>query len=68
MSAITDKNKRISAYVNIENYEKFCKICSIQGLSANKTLNILIAEYNAKNRLLIENDIKSYTSPSFFIN
>lgn len=56
MSAITDKNKFVSIYVNKENYEKFAKITAIQGLSNNKAINILIAEYIAKNNYLLSPD------------
>ena len=56
MSAITDKNKFVSIYVNKENYEKFAKITAIQGLSNNKAINILIAEYVAKNNYLLSPD------------
>lgn len=56
MSAITEKNKYISCYVNKENYEKFAKICSVQGLPNNKVINVLIAEYIAKNNYLLQTD------------
>lgn len=55
-----DKNKRISAYVEKTNYFKFCKICKIFGVSANKQLNMLIAEFVFKNNTLLaesENNI-----------
>lgn len=59
--SMQDKNKRISAYVEKTNYFKFCKICKIFGVSANKQLNMLIAEFVFKNNSLLsesENNIK----------
>ncbi len=41
----TDKNKMISAYVDIERYEKFKAINEKRGISNNKILNLLIADY-----------------------
>ena len=40
-----EKNKMISAYVNIERYEKFAAINKKRGISNNKILNLLIADY-----------------------
>lgn len=53
MSTITDKNKFISAYVDKISYSKFQTICKIQGLSANKVINMMIKEYIAKNTVLL---------------
>lgn len=41
----TDKNKMISAYVDIDRYEKFKTINGLRGISNNKILNLLIADY-----------------------
>jgi len=41
----TDKNKMISAYVDIDRYEKFKAINGLRGISNNKILNLLIADY-----------------------
>ena len=41
----TDKNKMISAYVDRERYEKFKAINEKRGISNNKILNLLIADY-----------------------
>ncbi len=40
-----EKNKMISAYVNIDRYEKFAAINKKRGISNNKILNLLIADY-----------------------
>ena len=40
-----EKNKMISAYVNIERYEKFAAINKKRGISNNKILNLMIADY-----------------------
>lgn len=59
--SIQDKNKRISAYVEKTNYFKFCTICKILGISANKQLNMLIAEFVHRNSGLLsdtQNNIK----------
>ena len=53
MSTITEKNKFISAYVDKISYSKFQNICKIQGLSANKVINMMIKEYIAKNAVLL---------------
>lgn len=53
MSTITDKNKFISAYVDKKSYNEFQQICKIQGLSANKAINMLIKQYNARNKDLL---------------
>lgn len=37
--------KRISAYVDVETYEKFSKINKRRNVSNNKSLNMLIADY-----------------------
>ena len=39
------KNKMISAYVDIEKYNKFKAINTLRGISNNKTLNLLISDY-----------------------
>lgn len=39
------KNKMISAYVDIEKYNKFKTINELRGISNNKILNLLIADY-----------------------
>jgi hypothetical protein len=56
MSTITEKNKFISAYVDKNSYNQFQQICKIQGLSCNKALNILIKQYNARNKDLLSAD------------
>ena len=38
-------NKMISAYVDIDRYEKFKAINELRGISNNKILNLLIADY-----------------------
>ena len=40
-----EKNKMISAYVDIERYEKFAAINKKRGISNNKILNLMIADY-----------------------
>ena len=40
-----EKNKMISAYVDIDRYEKFKAINELRGISNNKILNLLIADY-----------------------
>ena len=40
-----EKNKMISAYVNIDRYEKFAAINKKRGISNNKILNLMIADY-----------------------
>ena len=40
-----DKNKMISAYVDAERYTKFKAINERRGISSNKILNLLIADY-----------------------
>ena len=40
-----EKNKMISAYVDIERYEKFKAINDKRGISNNKILNLMIADY-----------------------
>lgn len=37
--------KRISAYVDVETYEKFSEINKRRNVSNNKSLNMLIADY-----------------------
>lgn len=52
----TDKNKMISAYVDIDRYEKFKAINGLRGISNNKILNLLIADYVLQyEKLLKEN-------------
>ena len=52
----TDKNKMISAYVDIDRYEKFKTINGLRGISNNKILNLLIADYVLQyEKLLKEN-------------
>lgn len=52
----TDKNKMISAYVDIDRYEKFKTINRLRGISNNKILNLLIADYVLQyEKLLKEN-------------
>ena len=41
----TERNKMISAYVDIDRYEKFKTINGLRGISNNKILNLLIADY-----------------------
>ncbi len=40
-----NKNKMISAYVDAERYQKFREINEQRGISCNKILNLLIADY-----------------------
>ena len=40
-----EKNKAISAWVDRERYDEFTKINKARGLSNNKAINILIADY-----------------------
>ena len=40
-----EKNKMISAYVDIDRYEKFKAINEKRGISNNKILNRMIADY-----------------------
>ena len=40
-----EKNKMISAYVDIDRYEKFKAINEKRGISNNKILNLMIADY-----------------------
>ena len=52
----TDKNKMISAYVDIDRYEKFKTINGLRGISNNNILNLLIADYVLQyEKLLKEN-------------
>ena len=52
----TDKNKMIAAYVDIDRYEKFKAINGLRGISNNKILNLLIADYVLQyEKLLKEN-------------
>ena len=37
-----EKNKMISAYINIDRYEKFTAINKKRGISSNKILNLMI--------------------------
>ena len=48
-----EKNKMISAYVNIERYEKFATINKKRGISNNKILNLLIADYVLEHEKLL---------------
>lgn len=48
-----EKNKMISAYVNIERYEKFAAINKKRGISNNKILNLLIADYVLEHEKLL---------------
>ena len=50
------KNKMISAYVDIDRYEKFKAINGLRGISNNKIINLLIADYVLQyEKLLKEN-------------
>ncbi len=40
-----EKNKMISAYVDIDRYNKFKRINEKRGISSNKILNLMIADY-----------------------
>ena len=52
----TERNKMISAYVDIDRYEKFKTINGLRGISNNKILNLLIADYVLQyEKLLKEN-------------
>ena len=52
----TERNKMISAYVDIDRYEKFKMINGLRGISNNKILNLLIADYVLQyEKLLKEN-------------
>ena len=48
-----EKNKMISAYVNIEKYEKFAAINKRRGISNNKILNLMIADYVLEHEKLL---------------
>ena len=48
-----EKNKMISAYVNIDRYEKFAAINKKRGISNNKILNLLIADYVLEHEKLL---------------
>ena len=41
----TEKNIRVSAYMNAEKYEKFKRINTLRGISSNKILNLLVSDY-----------------------
>lgn len=43
--ANTEKNKMISAYVDVERYNKFQEINKRRNISNNKIINLLIADY-----------------------
>lgn len=49
-----EKNKMISVYVNKERYEKFKIINEKRGISNNKIINLLIADYVLKYEHLIK--------------
>ena len=52
----TERNKMISAYVDIDRYEKFKAINGLRGISNNKIINLLIADYVLQyEKLLKEN-------------
>ena len=55
----TDKNKMISAYVDIDRYEKFKTINGLRGISNNKILNLLIADYVLQYEKLLKENWKS---------
>ena len=44
----------ISAYVDIERYNKFKEINALRGISSNKILNLLIADYVLKYEKLLK--------------
>ena len=48
-----EKNKMISAYVDIERYEKFAAINKKRGISNNKILNLMIADYVLEHERLL---------------
>lgn len=50
----TEKNKMISGYVDIERYNKFKAINEKRGISNNKILNLLIADYVLQYEKLLE--------------
>ncbi|MBR1443125.1 MAG: hypothetical protein IJ583_18120 [Firmicutes bacterium] len=50
-----EKNKMISAYVDIDRYEKFKAINDKRGISNNKILNLMIADYVLQYEKLLEN-------------
>lgn len=50
-----EKNKMISAYVDIDRYEKFKAINEKRGISNNKILNLMIADYVLQYEKLLEN-------------
>ncbi len=49
------KNKQISAKVNKNMYDDFTMINTLQGLSNNSALNMLIAKYVRENKNILEN-------------
>jgi len=49
-----EKNKMISAYVDIDRYEKFKAINEKRGISNNKILNLMIADYVLQYEKLLE--------------
>ena len=50
-----EKNKMISAYVDIDRYEKFKAINEKRGISNNKILNLMIADYVLQYEKLLNN-------------
>ena len=49
-----EKNKMISAYVDIDRYEKFKAINEKRGISNNRILNLMIADYVLQYEKLLE--------------
>lgn len=50
-----EKNKMISGYVDIDRYNKFKAINEKRGISNNKILNLLIADYVLQYEKLLDN-------------
>ncbi len=55
INADNSKNKQISAKVNKNMYDDFTMINTLQGLSNNSALNMLIAKYVRENKNILEN-------------
>lgn len=51
-----NKDKQISAKVNLQMYNAFTKINKAQGISNNSALNMLIAKYVRENRVILTDD------------
>ena len=55
-----EKDKQISAKVNVKMYNAFTTINKMQGISNNSALNMLMAKYVRENRSLLEESDSIY--------